>query len=159
MGSIVSRQLELLAAGFVEIAALAVDQDDSRKINDRQAADSLGAQFRIGDNLGLPDALGQQGAGAAGRAKVNRAVLPDGSDNSLERLPLPIITRKPCSQHPGRIGIHPAAGRRAGRTDRLAGPGRAGSGIVDSLAVPVDRQRSPASRLAIIFLWAASRAV
>ena len=39
------------------------------------------------------------------------------------------------------IGIHAPAGRRPDRPDHLAGRSRAGTGIVDGLALPGDRQR------------------
>lgn len=64
-----------LPARFIQVVALAVDDNGERQILHGEPAHCLRAKVVIGDHLRCAHALGKQRACAADRAEVNRAVL------------------------------------------------------------------------------------
>ena len=128
------------AALLVQVAAVAVVDDDGGEVDDLQAGHRLGAELGLGDDLVADDALGEQGAGAAGGGEVHGGVVLHGlldlgraqalADHAFEAVP----------HEQRRVGVHAAAGRGPGRADDVAGLGRARPHVVDDGAPQLERQ-------------------
>src|SRR5206468_2429295 len=122
----------------IEVAAMAVVDDDRRKALDFKTTDRLGAQIFVRDDRELLDELREHRAGAADGAEIDAPVLAERVLDRLRAIALADGPLEPEPEEGRRELVHPARRRRADRAHDVAGAGRRRPGVVDDLAARVE---------------------
>src|SRR5256885_2850958 len=130
----------LLLAVLVEVAAVAVVDDDRRERLHLEPADRFRAEILVGNELGRLDVPREQRAGAADGAEVHAAILAQRLLHRLAAIALAHRALEPQLQQRRRELVHPARRRGADGADHLAGLGRRRPRVIDDRALDVDRQ-------------------
>src|SRR5215813_958555 len=128
-------------AVLVEIAAVAVVDDDGREALDLEPADGLCAQVLVGHHLELLDECGEHGARATDGPEVDGLVL---AQSVLHRLRTCTLADRALQAERqelrGELVHTPACGRPDGAHD-VAGPRGRRPRVVDDLPLDVDGKR------------------
>src|SRR5215831_2153177 len=129
-----------LDAVLIEIAAVAVVDDDGREPLDLEAANGFRAQIFVGYDFHALHEARKQSPGAADGAEVDAFVLLEGVLDRLRARALAHGGLEAQLDQRRRELVHAAAGGGADRPDDVPRPGRRRAGVVDDLTPDVDRQ-------------------
>src|SRR5262245_40035478 len=128
----------LLDAVLVEIAAVAVVDDDGRETLDLEAADRFRAEVLVGHHLELLHEAREHRAGAADGAEVHTLVPGEGVLHRLRAGALADRALETEREEAGGERVHAPAGGGAHRAHHVPRPRGRGAGVVDDLALHVD---------------------
>jgi len=126
---------------FVKVTAVNIVDNRYRKILHDDSPQGLRPQIVIGDNLNLPDATGDEGAGAADGAQVNGFILFHRLPHLPGTHPLADHPFQPLGHEPWGVGVHPVAGGRAGGSDDFPRPRRRRPHEIDGLPLQINGKR------------------
>src|SRR5690348_9747792 len=129
----------------VEVVASGVIDDDHRERFEPEAHDRLRAQVIPRDWLLVADAPSKQGARAAYRAEVDRAVAFDRLNHLTRPASLANHAAQTQRQQFGGVGVHPVAAGWSGRANHVARLRRRWADIIDGLSGNLERQRFTSS--------------
>src|SRR6266850_1755777 len=130
----------LLLSVLVEVAPVAVVDDDGRERLDLEPPDRLRAQVLVGHELRLRDVPREHRPGAADGAEVHALVLAQRVLHRLAAIALAHRGLEPELEQRRRELVHPAGRRGADGADHLPRLGRRRARVIDDGALDVDRQ-------------------